>query len=84
MGCGNQVLINSLERQNDYAIKIMDDYQVLLTAEERKFFLGESSIFLVNSRESKLIDSKLKAIKVLNEYLTSKASLVNTMASMKP
>tara|TARA_R110001632_G_scaffold97176_4_gene203640 strand:- start:394 stop:1827 length:1434 start_codon:yes stop_codon:yes gene_type:complete len=76
--------INSLERQNDFAIKIVDDYQVLLTAEERKFFLGESSIFLVNSRESKLIDSKLKAIKVLNEYLTSKASLVNTMASMNP
>ncbi|MFY0630880.1 MAG: TolC family protein [Flavobacteriaceae bacterium] len=76
--------INSLERQNGYAIQIVNDYQTLLTAEERKFFLGESSIFLVNSRESKLIDSKLKAIDVLNNYLNSKVTLVNTLALMNP
>jgi outer membrane protein TolC len=76
--------INSLERQQGYANSMVNDYQTLLTAEERKFFLGESSIFLVNSRESKLIDSKLKAIKVVNEFLTSKASLVNTLAMMNP
>jgi len=76
--------INSLERQNGYAIQIVKDYQTLLTAEERKFFLGESSIFLVNSRESKLIDSKLKAIDVLNDYLNSKVTLVNTLALMNP
>lgn len=72
--------ISSLERQTNYAQRIVDDYQSLLNAEERKFFLGESSIFLVNSRESKLIDSKLKAIKVQNDYLNSKASLANTIA----
>jgi len=72
--------ISSLERQNGYANEIVNDYQTLLTAEERKFFLGESSIFLVNSRESKLIDSKLKAIKVVNDFLNSKANLVNTLA----
>jgi outer membrane protein TolC len=76
--------INSLERQQGYANNMVNDYQTLLTAEERKFFLGESSIFLVNSRESKLIDSKLKAIKVVNEFLTSKANLVNTLATMNP
>ena len=57
---------------------------MLLSAEERKFFLGESSIFLVNSRESKLIDSQLKAISVLNDYLNSKVILVNTLALMNP
>lgn len=72
--------IESLQRQNTFAVKIVADYEKLLKAEERKFFLGESSIFLVNSRESKLIDSKLKAIKVLNDFLNSKASLVNTLA----
>jgi outer membrane protein TolC len=76
--------INSLERQNGYAIQIVKDYQTLLSAEERKFFLGESSIFLVNSRESKLIDSQLKAISVLNDYLNSKVTLVNTLALMNP
>ena len=76
--------ILSLERQTGYAERIVDDYQTLLRAEERKFTLGESSIFLVNSRESKLIDSKLKAIKVLNDFLQSKANLVNTLALMNP
>lgn len=72
--------ISSLQRQTNYADQIVNDYETLLRAEERKFSLGESSIFLVNSRESKLIDSKLKAIKVQNDYLNSKASLVNTIA----
>jgi outer membrane protein TolC len=72
--------IRSLIRQIDFAEQIVDDSEVLLRAEERKFAVGESSIFLVNSRESKLIDSKLKAIKVINDYLNSKASLFNTLA----
>lgn len=72
--------ILSLERQTGYAEQIVTDYGVLLRAEERKFAVGESSIFLVNSRESKLIDSKLKAIKVINNFLLSKASLYNTLA----
>lgn len=76
--------ISSLQRQTNYADQIVNDYETLLRAEERKFSLGESSIFLVNSRESKLIDSKLKAIKVQNDYLNSKANLVNTLALMKP
>lgn len=72
--------INSLERQTGYAEKIVRDYHTLLKAEERKFYLGESSIFLVNSRESKLIDSKLKKIKVQNDYLNSKVELINVLA----
>ena len=41
------------------------DYQSMLTAEERKFQLGESSLFLVNSRESlSSLMGKLKAIAI--------------------
>lgn len=72
--------ILSLSRQTGYAEQIVNDYQTLLSAEERKFSVGESSVFLVNSRESKLIDSKLKAIKVINDFLHSKASLFNALA----
>lgn len=72
--------ILSLNRQTGYAEQIVNDYQTLLRAEERKFAVGESSVFLVNSRESKLIDSKLKAIKVINDFLHSKASLFNALA----
>ncbi len=61
--------------QNNYILEIVDDYSVLLKAEERKFFLGESSLFLVNSREAKLIESKLKAIDLENDYFKAKANL---------
>lgn len=72
--------INSLQRQTGFAELIVTDYETLLRAEERKFAVGESSIFLVNSRENKLIESKLKAIKVINDFLHSKASLFNTLS----
>ncbi|AUC84092.1 transporter [Polaribacter sp. ALD11] len=61
--------------QNDFTFKIVRDYDVLLKAEERKFFLGESSLFLVNYREEKYIDSKLKAINLENAFFRAKASL---------
>ncbi|WNH07920.1 TolC family protein [Thalassobellus suaedae] len=66
--------------QNDYTTIIVDDYKKMLTAEERKFFLGESSLFLVNSRESKLIDAKLKAISLENDFFKTKANLFNVLA----
>ncbi|MDB4402628.1 TolC family protein [Algibacter sp.] len=66
--------------QNDYTDTIVDDYSKMLSAEERKFFLGESSLFLVNSRESKLIDAKLKAIEIENSFFKTKAKLFNVLA----
>ena len=37
--------------------------------------MGESSLFLVNTRESKLIESKLKAIDIKNLFFKTKAKL---------
>ena len=56
------------------------DYERMLQAEERKFQLGESSLFLVNSRESKLIDGQLKAIEIQNKFFSTKAKLFNSLA----
>jgi outer membrane protein TolC len=67
--------LNSYILQNALTFKIVRDYDVLLKAEERKFFLGESSLFLVNFREEKYIDSKLKAISLENAFFEAKASL---------
>jgi len=66
--------------QNQYTESMVSDYTTMLNAEERKLFLEESSLFLVNSRESKLIESKLKAIALENNYLTTKAALVNLLS----
>ena len=72
--------LQSFDIQNNFNATIVTDYQTLLTAEERKFFLGESSIFLVNSRESKLIEAKLKAIELQYNYFEAKAKLFNILS----
>ncbi|PQJ73182.1 transporter [Polaribacter butkevichii] len=61
--------------QNSLTTDIVKDYGTLLKAEDRKFFLGESSLFLVNYREVKLIEAKLKAIDLENAFFKTKASL---------
>ena len=72
--------ILSLQQQNKLTSEIVEDYKTMLRAEERKLFLGESSLFLINSRESKLIDSKLKAITLENNLLNTTASFFNILA----
>lgn len=67
--------LESYTTQNDLTIDIVRDYGTLLKAENRKFFLGESSLFLVNYREVKLIDAKLKAISLENSFFKTKAKL---------
>ena len=52
------------------------NYQDLLTAENEKFRFGESSIFLLNSREQKLIDAQLKLVKLLSLYQKNRLGLI--------
>lgn len=71
----------SFEVQNVLIDDIVQNYTTLLLAEERKFSFGESSLFLINSRESKLIDAELKKNQVQNKFFTAKAKLFNSLAS---
>lgn len=76
-------IYNELESFQDQNVLIQDivtNYRVLLSAEERKFSFGESSLFLINSRESKLIDAVLKQNLVQNKYYAAKAKLFNSLA----
>ncbi len=72
--------MDSYAHQNNLTVSIVNDYERMLSAEERKFILGESSLFLVNSREAKLIDAKLKAIELESIILKTKANLYNVLA----
>lgn len=72
--------LDSFENQNVLIDDIVTNYRVLLAAEERKFSFGESSLFLINSRESKLIDAVLKQNLVQNKYYSAKAKLFNSLA----
>ena len=74
--------LKSFTSQNAFTQVIVNDYDTMLKAEERKFLLGESSLFLINSRESKLISAKLKAISLENAFFNTKANLFNILATL--
>ncbi len=72
--------LDSYVVQNELIDNIVTDYNTLLAAEERKFSFGESSLFLINSRESKLIDAELKQNEVQNKFFKTKANLFKSLA----
>ncbi|WP_213520127.1 TolC family protein [Nonlabens sp.] len=72
--------IDSYLIQNDITQEIEQDSQLMLIAEERKFELGDSSLFLINARETKLIEASLKRLEVGVKLLSSKARLFNSLA----
>lgn len=72
--------LESYVSQNEITTQMVLDYERMLQAEERKFQLGESSLFLVNSRESKLIEGQLKAIEIQNKFFNTKAKLFNSLS----
>jgi hypothetical protein len=51
----NDIVVTSLEKQKNS--------QLLYDAEQLKFGLGESSVFLINSRERKLLEAQTELVK---------------------
>lgn len=76
-----QTEINSLERQRTLIDNLVDDYSTMLNSEERLFSFGESSIFLINSRENNLVSAQLSQIGMENRYFISNAELFKIMAN---
>jgi len=72
--------LESYIMQNEIIAQVVKDYETLLAAEERKFSFGESSVFLINYRESSLIDAQLKQLKLTNMFYATKAKLFNSLA----
>lgn len=76
-----QIEIRSLQKQTEVIIDLVKDYSTMLTSEERLFSFGESSIFLINSRENTLVTSQLSEINIKNRYFISNAELFKIMAN---
>jgi len=76
-----QIEIQSLLIQNIYITDLVRDYGIMLTSEERLFSFGESSIFLINTRENTLVGSELAEILLKNRYFISNAELFRIMAN---
>lgn len=67
--------METLAEQIDLARKTVQNYDRLLEAEIFKFQAGESSLFLVNSRETKLIESEVKLVELQNKFRKATAGV---------
>jgi len=71
-----QMLVENSRQQVAVNQTMVTNYQNLLIAENEKFRFGESSIFLLNSREQKLIAAQLKLVKLLTLYHKNRLGLI--------
>lgn len=76
-----QTEIASLQRQKQEIDGLVASYNTMLTSEERLFSFGESSIFLINSRENNLVSARLSQINIENRYFMSNAELFKVLAN---
>ncbi len=67
--------IASYKKQNNLLDNLINDYLQIVKAEERKFTLGEGSLFRINYREVKLIETKIKSIQTYFYAMNSTANL---------
>lgn len=75
--------IAALQNQIEITNTLVNDYNTMLQSEERLFSFGESSIFLINSRENSLITSLISQINLENRYLNSYAKLFKVMGILE-
>ena len=76
------------ETQNLYTQSVLyksinSNYLRLLQAEEIRFREGESSLFLINSRETKWIEAQSKLLEVRCKYYKSLAALAYSAGSLR-
>lgn len=57
--------------QINFSESNLQNYRKLLTAEETRYSNGESSLFLINTRENKVIDAQEKLISTRTKFLKS-------------
>ena len=75
--------IASLEKQREYNNRLVKDFTTLLKAEDRLFEMGESSLFVINSRENSLVSSQINEIALENRYLNTIIGLYKTLANLQ-
>jgi outer membrane protein TolC len=76
-----QLEITSLQTQKDYNNRLVKDFTTLLTAEDRLFEMGESSLFIINSRENSLVSSQINDIALENRYLNALIVFYKTLSN---
>ena len=74
-----QTEIQSVGKQKNMILSLVGNHQKMLQSEERLFSVGESSVFLVNTRENNLVSAKLAAIHAENKLALSHVQLFKVM-----
>ena len=73
--------IESLLRQKELIKSLVQDNLTMLNSEERLFSFGESSLFLINTRENNLVIAQLSKIALENRFYISNSELFKIMAN---
>jgi outer membrane protein TolC len=73
--------ITSLQKQIELIEDLIKDNSKLLNSEERLFEMGESSLFLINTRENNVVLSSLSNINIQFRFFQSNAELFKTLAN---
>ncbi|MDN3674728.1 TolC family protein [Flavobacterium branchiarum] len=76
-----KIEITSLQKQKKLAKDLVENNITMLNSEERLFSFGESSLFLINTRENNLVSAKLAAIALENRFYISNSELFKIMAN---
>lgn len=73
--------IASLFKQMELIKGLVQDNATLLKSEERLFSFGESSLFLINTRENNLVSAQLSKIALENRFYVSNSELFKILAN---
>jgi outer membrane protein TolC len=73
--------IESLLKQKELIKGLVTDNLTMLNSEERLFSFGESSLFLINTRENNLVIAQLSKIALENRFYISNSELFKIMAN---
>ena len=73
--------IESLVKQKDLIKGLVKDNLTMLNSEERLFSFGESSLFLINTRENNVVIAQLSKIALENRFYISNSELFKIMAN---
>ena len=76
-----KIEIQSLEKQKNLIDDLVKDNLTMLNSEERLFSFGESSMFLINTRENNLVSAQLSQITLENRFYISNSELFRIMAN---
>ncbi len=74
--------LTNLQQQIRLYQNMTRNYQQLLQLENERFVLGESSFFLINSRENKYIEAQLKLAKLYAEFQIAQTAIIWTAGQL--